>query len=68
MASETRTRYLTADQVGLRLGFTGRTVRRWVRDGDLPAIKLGSARQSPLRVDADELEAWLEARHLERKP
>ena len=34
--------------------------------GDLPAVKLGSGPKAPVRVAADELEDWLESRHVER--
>ena len=66
MIRTTGTRVLSVDQVGLATGFTGKTVRRWIHREGLPAVKLGESRQAPLRVDADELEAWLEARHLSK--
>jgi excisionase family DNA binding protein len=36
-----------------------RTVRRRIAAGDLAAVRLGSSPRAPIRVPADELEAWL---------
>jgi excisionase family DNA binding protein len=42
------------------LGVSTETVLRWTRRGDLPAIRLpGGA----IRYQAQELDAWLAARH-----
>ena len=50
---------LTARQVADRLGVTPRTVLRWTRRGELPAIRLpGGA----LRYDQHDLDGWLEQR------
>ena len=50
---------LTAREVAERLGVSPETVLRWIRRGELPAIKLpGGA----VRVREDELERWLEER------
>lgn len=35
--------YLTADQVGSDLGVTPKTVREWLKNGDLVGIKLGGS-------------------------
>ena len=43
------------------------TIYRKVSNGSLPAVRLGAGRAA-IRIDAGELDAWLEARHLERKP
>jgi excisionase family DNA binding protein len=49
-------RLLTARLVADRLGVTPRTVLRWTRRGELPAIRLpGGA----LRYDEHDLDAWL---------
>lgn len=50
---------LTARDVADRLAVSTETILRWTRNGDLPAVKLpGGA----IRFDADQLDAWLEAR------
>ena len=50
---------LTAREVAEMIGLSTETVLRYVRRGDLPAIRLpGGA----LRFHQDELEAWLEER------
>ena len=52
-------RLLTAREIAERLGVSTETVLRWVRRGDVPAIKLpGGA----IRFAADEFDAWLKAR------
>lgn len=50
---------LTARHVADQLGVTPRTVLRWTRQGDVPAVRLPSGQ---IRYRADELAAWLEAR------
>lgn len=46
---------LNARETATRLGVSEATVRRLVRRGDLPHLRVGSQ----IRVDAAELEAWL---------
>ena len=41
------------------------TIYRKVSNGSLPAVRLGAGRAA-IRIDSGELDAWLEARHLER--
>ncbi len=36
--------FLRARQIAELLGFTERTIRRWIADGELPSVKLGGAR------------------------
>jgi excisionase family DNA binding protein len=36
------------------------TVRRYIANGQIPALQLGG-KGTPVRVPADELEAWLES-------
>ena len=57
---------LRVPEVAERLRCTPEVVRRKIRTGELPALRLGSGRRAPLRVPADELEDWLESRHVER--
>jgi excisionase family DNA binding protein len=52
--------YLTVAQVAAELSCSEPTVRRRIREGQLPARQLGGPR-SPLRIHRDELEAWLTA-------
>jgi excisionase family DNA binding protein len=52
-------RLLTAREVAERLGVSPATVLRWVRRGELPAIRLPSG---AIRFRESELEAWLEQR------
>jgi excisionase family DNA binding protein len=54
-----REQLLTARDVADRLGLTAETILRYVRAGDLPAIKLpGGA----VRVKASKLDEWLAER------
>ena len=55
---------LTARTVGDMLDVSAETVLRWIRKGDLPAIKLPGG---TIRVAADELEQWLEERATPRR-
>jgi excisionase family DNA binding protein len=50
--------YLTVAEVAAELHCSEPTVRRRIRDGELPAVKLGHGR-SVLRVSRVALEAWL---------
>jgi excisionase family DNA binding protein len=52
-------RLLTVDDVAELLGVSRRTVYRWITEGVLPAFRLGR-KGSPVRIDAAELERWLE--------
>ena len=54
-------RLLTVQEVAARLGVSEKTVRRRIADGLLPAVQLGHYRHA-LRVDAAELDDWLETR------
>jgi excisionase family DNA binding protein len=54
---------LTIAETGTRLNLNERTVRRLIARGDLPAVRLGNS----IRVDPDDLEAWLEERLISRE-
>lgn len=57
-------RLLTARNVAETLGVCTETVLRWIRNGDLPAIRLpGGA----IRIGEDELERWLDERATSRR-
>jgi excisionase family DNA binding protein len=49
---------LTVREAAALLRQSERSVRRKVRSGEIPAVRLGGP-GAPLRVPADELEAWL---------
>jgi excisionase family DNA binding protein len=50
---------LTTLQVARRLGQTEETVRRKIRSGELPALRLGSSDRSPFRIPETEFRTWL---------
>jgi excisionase family DNA binding protein len=50
---------LTVGEVAQRLGQHPETIRRKARDGELPALKLGTGPRARLAFDPDELDAWL---------
>jgi excisionase family DNA binding protein len=54
-----RGEYLTVADVAAELGCSEPTVRRRIRDGSIPAVKLGSGRNNALRVSRSGLESWL---------
>ena len=51
---------LTLDDVAQRMQVHEGTVRRWITDEGLPALKPGG-----IRVYEDELNAWLETRRID---
>lgn len=51
-------KYLTVEEVADQLQVSARTIRRWIRDEGLPAIKVTRA----VRVDAEDLSTWLAGR------
>ena len=60
--NEKRRALLTVPQAAERLAQGVSTIRRKISAGELPAIRLGTGPQAPVRIDAEELERWLEAR------
>jgi excisionase family DNA binding protein len=50
---------LSLPEVAARLNVSEATVRRKIEAGDIPAVRLGTGPQAPVRVDPDELERWL---------
>ena len=54
-----RGRLLTVREVAERLRVSQRHVERLIANDDLPALKIGSHRRPPLRIDEAELLAWL---------
>lgn len=59
MSTAVHPKLLTVAQVARRVGVSEITIRRRIREGALPAIRLGPTDRSPLRVDEHELAAWL---------
>jgi excisionase family DNA binding protein len=52
---------LTVKQAASRLQVSKWTVYRRVADGQLPAVKLGEAPRSPIRIIEREFDLWLYA-------
>jgi excisionase family DNA binding protein len=50
---------LRVDEVAARLDCNPESVRRLIRRGELPAVRLGSSDRAPFRVDRGELDRWL---------
>ncbi len=50
---------LTASEVAHRLKVHPETVRQWVRDGRLRAIRFGNGPRASLRIRASEVERFL---------
>jgi excisionase family DNA binding protein len=57
-------RLLTVGEAAFVLRQSPRSVRDKVAAGVIPAMKIGTGPRAPIRSDAAELNAWLEARHL----
>ena len=55
------TRLVTVHEVAARLGQTEQTIRRKVRAGELPGVRIGQGPRAPLRVPSGFLDAWLYA-------
>ena len=51
--------FLSVAEVAQQLGVTDATVRRYVASGALPAVKLGDAKTSPLRIPRVSVENYL---------
>ena len=57
----TRDEWLTVKDVAAYLRVTEETVRRWVREGELPALALG--RKAGFRIREADLQAFIAARY-----
>jgi excisionase family DNA binding protein len=51
--------YLTVAEVAEELRCSEPTIRRRIRDGELPAVKLGAGRNAAIRIPCAGLDAWL---------
>ncbi len=58
-STATPPRLLTIAEVAERLRVSRQTVWRRVRDGSIPAVRLGDVPHSPLRIDERALMAWV---------
>jgi excisionase family DNA binding protein len=56
-----RPEYLTVEEVSGLLKLGESTVRRRIRTGEIPAVRLASRGRGLVRVPRDELEQWLRA-------
>ena len=59
MRTLNETQLLTVSEVASRLRQSERTVRDKIASGSLPAIRIGDGPRAPIRVESDELDAWL---------
>jgi excisionase family DNA binding protein len=50
---------LSVTETAMELGVSAQTVRRLIRQGHIPAVKLGEAHSSSVRVPRAALESWL---------
>ncbi len=51
--------YYTSDEVAARLRVVDATVRKWIRQGKLPAVDLAAgSRPGPYRIKREDLEAF----------
>ena len=57
-AASVASEFLTVSEVARRLRVHEATVYRRVAEGSLPAVRVGEG-FGPIRIAADELEAWL---------
>ena len=57
---------MTIAHVAERLQLSEVSVRRKIREGTIPAVRLSRAGRGALRVPEHELEAWLAGRHVAR--
>jgi excisionase family DNA binding protein len=58
MEEKERGRWLTVDEIAEELKVHKQSVRRWIRDHDLPAIALGG--KSGFRIWSEDLDRFLE--------
>ena len=61
MAEQGRREWLTVQEVAAELQVHEETVRRWIRDGEVPVVDLG--RKAGYRVKRADLDAFLERRY-----
>jgi len=54
--------YLTTEEIALKLDISQETIRRYIRQGDLPAVKL----RGVYRVKREDFEKFLENRRTKK--
>ncbi len=59
MTEQTFPPLLSVQQAAEAASVSPSTIRRLVQRGELPATKVGVARNSPVRIPADALRRWL---------
>jgi excisionase family DNA binding protein len=59
MAHVEHRRLLSVRETAERLGLSQESVRRRIRRGELPALRLGEGPKVPLRIDEAELEHYV---------
>lgn len=59
MTTAVHPKLLTVAQVARRLGVSEQSVRRRIRAGSIPAVRLGPTDRYPIRIDPAELDAWI---------
>jgi predicted DNA-binding transcriptional regulator AlpA len=60
-------RLLTKKQLAERLGIAPATIDKWIIYSDVPYLKLGKSRNSPVRFDPADIQRWLRE-NKEKKP
>lgn len=50
----------TKEEVAAYIGVTPRTISNWVQEGRIPFLKLGDAKQSPIRFPKSAIDNWME--------
>jgi excisionase family DNA binding protein len=66
MAIASQRALLTIPEVAERVRVSRSTIRRRIDAGEIPAVKLGSTPQAPVRVDEQELERWITSSRVTR--
>jgi excisionase family DNA binding protein len=65
--AESQRALLTIPEVAQRVSVSRSTIRRRIDAGEIPAVKLGSTPQAPVRVDEHELERWIASSRVTRR-
>jgi excisionase family DNA binding protein len=60
-------RYLSPAQVADHFGVTVQTIKRWLRDGDLEGVRLGTGRQRHIRIRESDVASFVTPLHPHRE-
>ena len=63
-----RPTYFSPADVAVILQVSLQTVRRWIKEGKLPAIKIGGEDSRIIRIHRDDLEAFIRNEPYKREP